>query len=139
MYRRNLAAHWSSLPGELRADEVIEDLFSGGDGWARVEESSENAESGPRSNQSRQTSSTPETRGGRKYMRRDNAGKTAPSTRGKDATAVRSSLELQALDMRPDRPSQTDGKTCEVDEFELRDDLKSWSLPGATEEIVGRG
>ena len=33
MYRRTLAAFWASQPGELRADECIEDIFGGGDGW----------------------------------------------------------------------------------------------------------
>lgn len=33
MYRRTLAASWVSQPGELRADECVEDIFSGGDGW----------------------------------------------------------------------------------------------------------
>ena len=35
MYRRTLAAFWASQPGELRADECIEDIFSGGDGWGK--------------------------------------------------------------------------------------------------------
>ena len=33
MYRRTLAAFWASQPGELKADECIEDIFAGGDGW----------------------------------------------------------------------------------------------------------
>ncbi|KAF2223863.1 N-terminal C2 in EEIG1 and EHBP1 proteins-domain-containing protein [Elsinoe ampelina] len=33
MYRRTLAASWSAQPGEPRADECIEDIFAGGDGW----------------------------------------------------------------------------------------------------------
>ncbi|OLN96386.1 hypothetical protein CCHL11_00645 [Colletotrichum chlorophyti] len=33
MYRRALAASWSCQPGELPADECIEDIFTGGDGW----------------------------------------------------------------------------------------------------------
>ena len=36
MYRRNLAAFWTAQPGELRADECIEDIFAGGDGWGRL-------------------------------------------------------------------------------------------------------
>lgn len=35
MYRRTLAAHWAGMPGELRADECIEDIFAGGDGWGK--------------------------------------------------------------------------------------------------------
>lgn len=33
LYRRTLAAYWSSQPNELPADECIEDIFSGGNGW----------------------------------------------------------------------------------------------------------
>lgn len=33
MYRQTLAASWAAQTGELRADEVIEDIFGGGDGW----------------------------------------------------------------------------------------------------------
>jgi len=31
MYRKTLSAYWSSQPGELKADECIEDIFAGGD------------------------------------------------------------------------------------------------------------
>lgn len=33
LYRRTLAASWSRQPAQLPADECIEDIFSGGDGW----------------------------------------------------------------------------------------------------------
>ncbi|GAB7355860.1 hypothetical protein MBLNU459_g6518t2 [Dothideomycetes sp. NU459] len=33
MYRRVLAASWIAQPGELKADDCIEDIFAGGDGW----------------------------------------------------------------------------------------------------------
>lgn len=33
MYRRALAASWACQPGELPADECIEDIFAGGDGF----------------------------------------------------------------------------------------------------------
>ncbi|KAI1324445.1 hypothetical protein F5Y16DRAFT_305417 [Xylariaceae sp. FL0255] len=33
MYRRALAASWDCQPGELPADECIEDIFAGGTGW----------------------------------------------------------------------------------------------------------
>src|SRR5579862_4229831 len=33
MYRRTLVASWSCQAGELPADECIEDIFAGGDGW----------------------------------------------------------------------------------------------------------
>ncbi|KAJ4298649.1 hypothetical protein N0V88_003680 [Collariella sp. IMI 366227] len=34
MYRRALAASWASQPGELPADQCIEDIFAGGEGFA---------------------------------------------------------------------------------------------------------
>ncbi|KAG9258663.1 N-terminal C2 in EEIG1 and EHBP1 proteins-domain-containing protein [Emericellopsis atlantica] len=33
LYRKTLAASWSRLPSELPADECIEDIFTGGNGW----------------------------------------------------------------------------------------------------------
>ncbi|KAG6015141.1 hypothetical protein E4U43_005657 [Claviceps pusilla] len=39
LYRRTLAASWSRQPNELPADECIEDIFSGGDGWRTKRES----------------------------------------------------------------------------------------------------
>lgn len=33
MYRRVLAASWGAQAGELLADQCIEDIFTGGDGW----------------------------------------------------------------------------------------------------------
>lgn len=33
LYRRTLAAHWFSQPCEAPADECVEDIFSGGNGW----------------------------------------------------------------------------------------------------------
>ncbi|KAH0542878.1 hypothetical protein FGG08_002738 [Glutinoglossum americanum] len=33
MYRRTLAASWAAQAGELPADECIENIFAGGDGW----------------------------------------------------------------------------------------------------------
>ena len=39
MYRRNMAAFWAAQPGELPADQCVEDIFAGGDGWAREDKS----------------------------------------------------------------------------------------------------
>lgn len=33
MYRQNLAASWVAQPGELKANDCVEDIFLGGDGW----------------------------------------------------------------------------------------------------------
>ena len=41
MYRRALAASWAAQPGELQADECIEDIFAGGDGMGNPEKAGE--------------------------------------------------------------------------------------------------
>ncbi|KAL2210318.1 hypothetical protein CC79DRAFT_492656 [Sarocladium strictum] len=40
LYRRTLAASWYRQPSELPADECIEDIFSGGNGWRTKHDSS---------------------------------------------------------------------------------------------------
>ncbi|KAF7855287.1 uncharacterized protein EAF02_011546 [Botrytis sinoallii] len=40
MYRRALAASWTCSPAEMPADECVEDIFAGGDGWKRDPDSS---------------------------------------------------------------------------------------------------
>jgi hypothetical protein len=40
MYRRALAASWASQPGELPADQCIEDIFGGGEGFSAPPKSS---------------------------------------------------------------------------------------------------
>lgn len=47
MYRRALAASWSCQPGELPADECIEDIFSGGDGWRNLHDGRSSTSSRP--------------------------------------------------------------------------------------------
>ncbi|KAF5138272.1 hypothetical protein E5D57_002058 [Metarhizium anisopliae] len=42
LYRRTLAASWSRQPNELPADECIEDIFSGGNGWGTKKEAHDN-------------------------------------------------------------------------------------------------
>ncbi|KAG5982437.1 hypothetical protein E4U55_001885 [Claviceps digitariae] len=45
LYRRTLAASWSRQPNELPADECIEDIFSGGNGWRTKRENHANRDS----------------------------------------------------------------------------------------------
>ena len=46
VYRRTLTASWHGRAGEARADECVEDLFAGGDGWGREGECAGGAERG---------------------------------------------------------------------------------------------
>ena len=49
MYRRALAASWVSQPDELPADECIEDIFSGGDGFRSSRGGADGADDGDQS------------------------------------------------------------------------------------------
>lgn len=113
LYRRNLAAHFNAQPGELRADECIENIFAGGDGWGAGGREEEVEEKPPKK------------RDWSRAGHHDRKGSTGFAVRGK-------------IEERPDsRDSGKDfgeggGKppTYEVDEFQAREHLRSWVLPG---------
>ncbi|KAI9806349.1 MAG: hypothetical protein M1825_006464 [Sarcosagium campestre] len=136
-YRRTLAASWASQTGELPADSCVEDLFAGGTGWA----SSSNATSGK--NDVSQSPHSPRL--------------SAPSSDGRSGVkhgfrTHKARLSGQQPYVSPTKPkpqpptdqgpvetghgssSGTDGEgrrskaVQEVDEFEVREDLRSWSL-----------
>jgi hypothetical protein len=129
MYRRTLAAYWAAQPGELKADECIEDIFAGGDGWgdrakphhsrgktrfaAGGDSSGSMSESGDLHRQSHET------------LRPGDAILGSPGgVRG------RGSLEQQAHHMMVEAERKRHRPSHEVDEFEVREDLRSWMLPG---------
>jgi hypothetical protein len=118
MYRRTLAAYWASYPGELRADECIEDIFAGGDGWGKngrpatlkeQEQSQEGSGSG---------SSTPNPDVDGSSMVRS-PGKDRNSGRFVNVGGVKFAQKHEHMRRRVKGAG-------EIDEFDLRDDLKSW-------------
>jgi hypothetical protein len=138
MYRRTLAAYWSAQPGELKADECIEDIFAGGDGWGDREKpyslhsrakplqfaggnsSGSVSESEPR--HMRDSSST--LRKSHETLRPgDMNTNRSPNVRG------RGSLEQQASHMKAEAARSRHRQHLEVDEFDLREDLCSWRRP----------
>lgn len=82
MYRRALAASWACHPGELPADECIEDIFEGGDGFGEPDGGSPVAASTagdatPRGHHSHHRSRHSLSRtGGRLGLRREDSGST---------------------------------------------------------------
>jgi hypothetical protein len=141
MYRRSLAAYWSAQPGELKADECIEDIFAGGDGWGDKE---------------KPYASTPNHHRTAKYSTADSSGSVSESeplsrtVRGlsgshrKSQETIRpgdvgagsprgvhgrSSLEQQAHHLKAEVERKQLRQGHEVDEFEVREDLRSWRLP----------
>jgi hypothetical protein len=130
MYRRTLAAYWSAQPGELKADECIEDIFSGGDGWGDREKpysqqgrpgmafNGGDSSGSPSENESRHMGGSHET------LRPGNA-----VGRGRGSVSGRGSLEQQASQMKAEQERKRRRPHLEVDEFDLREDLCSWRRP----------
>lgn len=143
MYRRTLAAYWSAQPGELKADECIEDIFAGGDGWGdrakpyspqrggirfttasttATGDSSASASGDERHTQGRRMMSKSQDtlRPGSAYS---GSGSPKQHVRG------RGSLEQQAHHMKAEAERKRHRPNHEVDEFDLRQDLCSWKRP----------
>ena len=119
MYRRTLAAYWTSQPGELKADECIEDIFGGGDGWGK---NGKPEVIDPRQvKQSNFVSSDNNSRPG--------SGSTTPNTdhdpRPKSSRSNRTVINMATG--RQKRRGVWKGKG-EVDECDVCDDLKSWRV-----------
>ncbi|KAF1971912.1 hypothetical protein BU23DRAFT_508980 [Bimuria novae-zelandiae CBS 107.79] len=131
MYRRTLAAYWSAQPGELKADECIEDIFSGGDGWgdrekpyeqpARIRFANGDSSSSMSEGESRKGSSI--LRGSHETLRPSDTSTGTSSVRG------RGSLKQQAHQMEAEAQRERRKPHHEVDEFDVREDLCSWRLP----------
>jgi hypothetical protein len=134
MYRRTLAAYWSAQPGELKADECIEDIFAGGDGWGDREKPYDYQQRGTRfltgdtggsmgENERRHSRSASISRKSHETLRPgDVMANASGSVRG------RGSLEQQAHQMKVEAERKRHRPHYEVDEFELRPDLRSWHL-----------
>jgi hypothetical protein len=131
MYRRTLAAYWSAQPGELKADECIEDIFSGGDGWGDREKPYDE----PRrirfvNADSSSSTSEGESRKESSILRKSHETLKPGDTTSKSASVRgRGSLEQQAQQMQAEAKRERRRPHHEVDEFAVREDLCSWRLP----------
>ncbi|KAG9236092.1 N-terminal C2 in EEIG1 and EHBP1 proteins-domain-containing protein [Amylocarpus encephaloides] len=163
MYRRSLAASWAANINELSADQCIEDIFSGGDGW-------KNTYNPTHAPTNRSSSTTPrisahmqshhdhhfdeDSHHGRRHHR------TTSGSSSKSASTLTKKSSLQRLRGHKHSGSQEtvgmgrqldghvgsdDGSNLsdrgtvsiggvrrarEVDEFDIREDLVAWRLPG---------
>jgi hypothetical protein len=136
MYRRTLAAYWSAQPGEFKADECIEDIFAGGDGWGDREKPysqqrgqpvryglvGDSSES-PSENELRHMRSGSTHRKSHETLRQSDMMTKPLNVRG------RGSLEQQAQQMKAEAERKRHRPHHEVDEFDLREDLCSWRRP----------
>ncbi|TVY33634.1 Uncharacterized protein LSUB1_G007468 [Lachnellula subtilissima] len=150
IYRRSLAASWAAQAGELPADQCVEDIFNGGDGWKghhnpdHDHDTNPSTSSSPISNIASETHHT-HTRHhsntstkSRQTMRSAKAPLRAVHKRnGSQETLARkgesaSSLASSALVSEEGGERGRSGLVTarEVDEFDVRDDLVAWRLPG---------
>lgn len=132
MYRRNLAASWAAQSGELPADKCVEDLFAGGDGWgeqgyeAKVAQGPNGAHSDENSDGDRRT-----LRSHRRHASGGTVKKASVRSKkdpaGMGAVSGRASIEQQVQTSHDmNRPGQSKGQ--ELNELDLRDDLRSWEI-----------
>ena len=146
MYRRTLAASWAAQAGELPADECIEDIFAGGDGWAK-DRPGGSGSGVKRREEDEQTGSGAERRTAHGHHKRNSSGfnrhadnKARSHERkhsdGEDAPSSMSGLSGRASIAQQVQSSNTKGAlesydrmhAHELDEFEAREDLRSWEI-----------
>ena len=149
MYRRALAASWAAQPGELPADQCVEDIFNGGDGWKEKKHHEMAAK--PRIAQEDSASAS----GDEQHQRRGHHHRTKSGASSKSQTTITGNGSSPRIGHKHSRSRDTIGdatgiqspqtetssensergrsgfrKAHEVDEFEVRDDLVAWRLPG---------
>jgi hypothetical protein len=158
VYCRALAASWGAQPGELLADQCIEDIFSGGDGWGskhaqdKVPAPRQHARSGVQSdeddyehlhlhrphhhhnrNRSSGSSRSMSTITGKSMGTTIGNYTKSGEHPGHVSVSSRSSIDSQPHDSSSD--SSERGRfgykhAQELDEFTIREDLMAWKLPG---------
>lgn len=141
IYRRALAASWAAMPGELAADACIEDIFSGGDGWKGgfakqkklgaakgYDESGGGGEHHIHTHHRNDSSSSMKSQNTIKEAARGH--KHSRSREPETPIGMMSPDQEQANSDESERGRTGFRKAHEVDEFEMRDDLVAWKLPG---------
>jgi hypothetical protein len=140
MYRRTLAASWAAQAGELPADQCIEDIFVGGDGWAKhngistapsskiggsTEDDESEGDSRTLRGHKRNTSGSHDTLRPNRQRKGSKSNPNSPgpvSGRGSIAQHFQSDGESKKFEQR------RQGPTNEIDEFTAREDLRSWTI-----------
>jgi len=138
MYRRNLAAYWVAQPGELPADECIENIFAGGNGWASSDEAPEIT---PRKQHTGRTTKEPPKKEPVRVSSTTSRTFRPGTTRSRGTSAMygRASLQQHANELKEDAALHAERPAHEVDEFEVRDDLRSWHIdPGRYMQVVDK-
>jgi len=147
MYRRALAASWQSNGAELPADQCVEDIFNGGDGWkdkrnSRGYTTHRNGEDSfsdepPRTHlhpvsqhyrsHSGSSVKSQNTVTGRRGAVTHN--QSSPNHRGVSPRSKAEPLNDTSSENSSEKGRQRKRAEHEVDEFEARENLVAWRLP----------
>ncbi|CAL8576346.1 hypothetical protein XPA_002233 [Xanthoria parietina] len=146
MYRKTLAASWAAQEGELPADECIEDIFAGGDGWGKalkktrkVTKPSRSSTDGEESDADRTTLKTHHRHTSSTHAKRASSKskgylRTSSRSNNKSDSGIsgRASIEQQIQSSSTDTTAPTGRRADEIDEFTAREDLRSWEISAPT-------
>jgi hypothetical protein len=157
MYRRALAASWGAQAGELPADQCIEDIFSGGDGWGskhaqdKVPTPRQHTRPGAQQDQQSDDDDYEHLHHHHRLHHRHNRTRSSSSSRSMSTITGKSmgaTIRQRPGHVRVSSRSSTDSqhhdsssessergrigfkRAQELDEFLMRDDLMAWKLPG---------
>lgn len=138
MYRRTLTASWAAQAGELPADECIEDIFAGGDGWSKKKPQTVPAASRRPDDDGSASVSDSETIQGHKPKHRPLGYQRHPHKKpgfhgrsvSKDHRDTEEGGGEPQLQNAKVEKTQGSGHSHEVDELDLREDLQSWQISG---------
>ena len=144
IYRRALAASWAASPGELSADQCVEDIFDGGDGWKdktflntlpshiHGEDSASDERSQYQHHHRSQSGTSIKSESTIKEKRGARHSHKHSSSRGSlSRTSVKDSQNDTSSENSSGRGKMGYKKVPELDEFDTRDDLMAWRLPSA--------
>ncbi len=143
MYRRTLAASWAAHTDELPADQCLEDIFNGGDGWKhndslappRIMREDSGEEHRTRyhhrsqSGTSSKSGTSQNTVTGKRTTRMGHKHSGSQEILGPSPA---STIELNDVSSENSSERGRTGfkKAPELDEFDIREDLVAWRLPG---------
>ena len=139
MYRKTLAAAWSSH--ELPADECIEDIFAGGDGWGNFSDdlllTPESSTTGENASIDSERLQVPTSAKLKQGYRRDHLRSRHDGTQSlgghKSNSHGSSSGQVTPENPTPsnssdDRSKRIRRRQNEISEFDAREDLRSWQI-----------
>ena len=145
LYRRTLAAEFTCQPGEPSADQVIEDIFAGGDGWGLQPERSDSVRNRRRAATSDDAGSLSDgdmrplqsakgswpdfqfsRKQGSKRSNRESPLRVDDNLLDLPGRHVRGSFGQQSHQMRVEADKEWIS-VQEIDELDVREDLRCWA------------